>query len=127
MAREVNAVLVQIIAEFRGKSEAKAEEIVKNMRAANQYQVCVYHFFVSLARRKGRLTTPFIGGCMVIKNCAFNETTFLLPFSLFVSFRLYRFDSLLSVHTTNDLRFGAEHFAPFLDFIFAYYCLIIVL
>lgn len=40
MAREVNAVLAQIIAEQRGISEAKAEEIVKNMRAANQYQVC---------------------------------------------------------------------------------------
>ncbi|KAF3767413.1 NADPH-cytochrome P450 reductase [Cryphonectria parasitica EP155] len=42
MAREVNAVLVQIIAEHRGKSEAKAEEIVKNMRAANQYQEDVW-------------------------------------------------------------------------------------
>jgi hypothetical protein len=39
MAREVNTVLAQIIAEHRGVSEAKAEEIVKNMRAANQYQV----------------------------------------------------------------------------------------
>lgn len=39
MAREVNTVLAQIIAENRGKTEAKAEEIVKNMRAANQYQV----------------------------------------------------------------------------------------
>ena len=39
MAREVNAVLAQILAEQRGISEAKAEEIVKNMRAANQYQV----------------------------------------------------------------------------------------
>ena len=39
MAREVNAVLAQILAEHRGISEAKAEEIVKNMRAANQYQV----------------------------------------------------------------------------------------
>jgi hypothetical protein len=39
MAREVNAILGQIIAEERGISEAKAEEIVKNMRAANQYQV----------------------------------------------------------------------------------------
>lgn len=38
MAREVNTVLAQIIAEHRGVSEAKAEEIVKNMRAANQYQ-----------------------------------------------------------------------------------------
>lgn len=39
MAREVNAILVKIIAEHRDKTEAKAEEIVKNMRAANQYQV----------------------------------------------------------------------------------------
>lgn len=39
MAREVNAVLAQIIAEGRGVTEAKGEEIVKNMRAANQYQV----------------------------------------------------------------------------------------
>ena len=39
MAREVNAVLAQILSEQRGISEAKAEEIVKNMRAANQYQV----------------------------------------------------------------------------------------
>lgn len=42
MAREVNAVLAQIIAEHRGVSEAKGEEIVKNMRAANQYQVRRY-------------------------------------------------------------------------------------
>ncbi|KAJ4412986.1 hypothetical protein N0V82_008625 [Gnomoniopsis sp. IMI 355080] len=42
MAREVNAVLVQIIAEHRDKTEAKAEEIVKNMRAANQYQEDVW-------------------------------------------------------------------------------------
>lgn len=39
MAREVNAVLAKIIAESRGVSEAKGEEIVKSMRAANQYQV----------------------------------------------------------------------------------------
>ena len=43
MAREVNAVLAQILAEQRGITESKAEEIVKNMRAANQYQVR-YHF-----------------------------------------------------------------------------------
>ncbi|KFA72831.1 hypothetical protein S40288_08553 [Stachybotrys chartarum IBT 40288] len=42
MAREVNAVLAQIIAEGRGVSEAKGEEIVKNMRAANQYQEDVW-------------------------------------------------------------------------------------
>lgn len=41
MAREVNTVLAQILAESRGVSEAKGEEIVKNMRAANQYQVCI--------------------------------------------------------------------------------------
>jgi hypothetical protein len=40
MAREVNTILAQILAEQRGISEAKAEEVVKNMRAANQYQVC---------------------------------------------------------------------------------------
>lgn len=39
MAREVNTVLAQIISEQRGIPEAKAEEIVKNMRASNQYQV----------------------------------------------------------------------------------------
>lgn len=42
MAREVNAVLAQIIAEGRGVTEQKGEEIVKGMRAANQYQVCSY-------------------------------------------------------------------------------------
>ena len=39
MAREVNTVLAQIIAEQRGIPEAKGEEIVKNMRSSNQYQV----------------------------------------------------------------------------------------
>ncbi|KAL8382771.1 hypothetical protein RB595_006516 [Gaeumannomyces hyphopodioides] len=42
MAREVNAVLAQILAEQRGITEAKAEEIVKHMRAANQYQEDVW-------------------------------------------------------------------------------------
>ncbi|KAI1337402.1 NADPH-cytochrome P450 reductase [Xylariaceae sp. FL0016] len=42
MAREVNTVLAQIIAENRGIIEAKGEEIVKNMRAANQYQEDVW-------------------------------------------------------------------------------------
>jgi hypothetical protein len=40
MAREVNTVLAKIIAEQRGIPESKGEEIVKSMRAANQYQVC---------------------------------------------------------------------------------------
>ena len=39
MAREVNAVLGKILVEQRGIPEAKAEEIVKSMRSANQYQV----------------------------------------------------------------------------------------
>ncbi|KAG6010085.1 hypothetical protein E4U21_000118 [Claviceps maximensis] len=42
MAREVNTVLAQIIAESQGVSEAKGDEIVKNMRAANQYQEDVW-------------------------------------------------------------------------------------
>jgi hypothetical protein len=40
MAREVNTMLAQIIAEQRGIPESKAEEVVKSMRSANQYQVC---------------------------------------------------------------------------------------
>lgn len=42
MAREVNTVLGQIIAEQRGVPESKGEEIIKNMRAANQYQEDVW-------------------------------------------------------------------------------------
>ncbi|KFH44019.1 NADPH--cytochrome P450 reductase-like protein [Hapsidospora chrysogenum ATCC 11550] len=42
MAREVNAVLAQIIAEGRGVSEAKGEEVVKSMRSSNQYQEDVW-------------------------------------------------------------------------------------
>ncbi|KAJ4421209.1 hypothetical protein N0V85_000302 [Neurospora sp. IMI 360204] len=42
MAREVNTVLGQIISEQRGIPEAKAEEIVKNMRSSNQYQEDVW-------------------------------------------------------------------------------------
>ncbi|KAJ2995588.1 hypothetical protein NUW58_g1227 [Xylaria curta] len=42
MAREVNTVLGQIIAKERDVPESKGEEIVKNMRAANQYQEDVW-------------------------------------------------------------------------------------
>ncbi|KAL2158985.1 hypothetical protein VTH06DRAFT_3016 [Thermothelomyces fergusii] len=42
MAREVNAVLAQILSTERGIPEAKAEEIVKQMRQANQYQEDVW-------------------------------------------------------------------------------------
>jgi NADPH-ferrihemoprotein reductase len=46
MAREVNTVLGQIIAESRGVPESKAEQIVKSMRSSNQYQVrFAYRFF----------------------------------------------------------------------------------
>lgn len=42
MAREVHSTLIKIVAEQRDLPEAKAEEIIKNMRSANQYQVRVY-------------------------------------------------------------------------------------
>lgn len=42
MAREVNALLARIIAQQRGVPESKAEEIVKSMRASNQYQEDVW-------------------------------------------------------------------------------------
>lgn len=63
MAREVNTVLAQIIAEHRGVSEAKAEEIVKNMRAANQYQVCPH-----ASQSEDMVLTDYIGGCLVIES-----------------------------------------------------------
>jgi len=42
MAREVNTILGQIIAEQRGVPESKGEEVVKAMRASNQYQEDVW-------------------------------------------------------------------------------------
>ncbi|KAF2432634.1 hypothetical protein EJ08DRAFT_630445 [Tothia fuscella] len=42
MAREVNTILGQIIAEQRGLPESKGEEIVKAMRSSNQYQEDVW-------------------------------------------------------------------------------------
>lgn len=36
-------MLAKIMSEQRGIPENKAEEIVKSMRSANQYQVCSYH------------------------------------------------------------------------------------
>lgn len=42
MAREVNTVLAQIIAEQRGIPESKAEDIVKAMRNSNAYQEDVW-------------------------------------------------------------------------------------
>ncbi|MCJ1245479.1 NADPH-cytochrome P450 reductase [Trapelia coarctata] len=42
MAREVSAVLVQIIAEERGISTEKAEEVVRGMRSSGQYQEDVW-------------------------------------------------------------------------------------
>lgn len=42
MAREVNTLLGKIIAQGRNVSEQKGEEIVKAMRASNQYQEDVW-------------------------------------------------------------------------------------
>jgi len=42
MAREVNTLLGKIIAKHRNVSETKGEEIVKAMRASNQYQEDVW-------------------------------------------------------------------------------------
>jgi len=42
MAREVNTLLGQIIAKYRNVPETKGEEIVKAMRASNQYQEDVW-------------------------------------------------------------------------------------
>ena len=66
MAREVNTVLAQILTEYRGVTEARAEEIVKNMRASNQYQVRQIRWSPHLQRDK-RLT-QYTGGCLVIRS-----------------------------------------------------------
>jgi NADPH-ferrihemoprotein reductase len=42
MAREVNSLLGQIIAQQRGVDEARGEELVKQMRNSNQYQEDVW-------------------------------------------------------------------------------------
>jgi NADPH-ferrihemoprotein reductase len=42
MAREVNQLLGKIISQYRNVSEQKGEEIVKVMRASNQYQEDVW-------------------------------------------------------------------------------------
>lgn len=42
MAREVNTLLGKIVAKYRNVSETKGEEIVKAMRASNQYQEDVW-------------------------------------------------------------------------------------
>ncbi|KYK59260.1 hypothetical protein DCS_00390 [Drechmeria coniospora] len=65
MAREVNAVLARIIAEGRGVSEQKGEEVVKHMRSANQYQVRTLCIPNPPTFRR-RLTWRVTGGCLVI-------------------------------------------------------------
>jgi NADPH-ferrihemoprotein reductase len=42
MAREVNTTLCRVLAEQRGVTDARAEEIVKQMRASSQYQEDVW-------------------------------------------------------------------------------------
>jgi NADPH-ferrihemoprotein reductase len=49
MAREVNNMLGKIIAEERGLSESRGEEIVKAMRSANQYQVWMSTLFPKMS------------------------------------------------------------------------------
>ena len=67
MAREVNAVLAQIIAEGRGVSEAKGEEVVKTMRASNQYQVSSDSFRYDYGFIAALLTFA-TGGCLVLRD-----------------------------------------------------------
>lgn len=42
MAREVSEILATIISEQRGVDKKKGEDVVKSMRAANQYQEDVW-------------------------------------------------------------------------------------
>lgn len=42
MAREVNTLLGKLIAKYRGVDASRGEEIVKAMRASNQYQEDVW-------------------------------------------------------------------------------------
>jgi NADPH-ferrihemoprotein reductase len=63
MAREVNQTLVQIIAENRGLSIEKAEDVVKGMRNANQYQVIIS--FNALNELHANNVT---GGCLVVND-----------------------------------------------------------
>jgi NADPH-ferrihemoprotein reductase len=42
MAREVNTLLGKLIAKYRNVEESRGEEIVKAMRASNQYQEDVW-------------------------------------------------------------------------------------
>lgn len=65
MAKAVTSTLGNIISEQRGIPLAKAEDVVKGMRSANQYQVCGSSVFgcgvcgcVALVMVVGRLSTP---------------------------------------------------------------------
>jgi hypothetical protein len=69
MAREVNAVLAQILCGERGIPEEKAEEIVKQMRATNQYQV---RFKFCHLSQLGLLTVK-LGGRLVLDEYAYQR------------------------------------------------------
>jgi hypothetical protein len=60
MAREVNATIGRILAQNRGIPETKADEIVKNMRAANQYQVRIPPYWCH-TNTSGSLSTGITG------------------------------------------------------------------
>lgn len=62
MAREVNTIIGRIISEKRGLPEAKGEEIVKQMRSSNLYQVG-HNPFIML---QTWFANTLIGGCMVM-------------------------------------------------------------
>lgn len=63
MAREVNNVLAGIIAENRGISEAKGEEVVKSMRSSNQYQVRITDVIIKFPSLMANVN---LGGCLVM-------------------------------------------------------------
>ena len=67
MAREVSDILCQIVSEQRGVPKQKGEEIVKGMRAANQYQEDVWSLKKVLIRfgvEFGSVLEHLVLGCM---------------------------------------------------------------
>lgn len=64
MAREVHAILVEIVAEQRGISNEKAEEVIKAMRASVQYQVRFCH------ASPAPPTLPYLSHCPIVCHSA---------------------------------------------------------
>lgn len=57
MAREVHSTLVRIVSEQRGITEQKAEDVIKSMRSANQYQVRLAHVSMLLVENESSVLT----------------------------------------------------------------------